>query len=333
MHHPRQIARQLDLLRALYAQRSVGITTEELARKGAELYGKVSRRTVERDLQDLLEAGFPLYSERKGRHIYWHILPSAEIPPLNFTVLEIAALLFAEGMSDALAGTPLKDDLHTICQRLRGTLSPRVQEYFQRAVEAYTPHLRGQKSYAGFQAIIDRLNEAILKRCVCQITYRAMGGDGAKTYPIEPLRLFYYRGGLYLISRASAYNQLITQAVERIEDLQVTGQTFEPPADLPLEDRLRHSFGIIYEEPFASRIYFTPRQAPYIRERHWHPSQRFEEVEDGGLILHLYAGGFYELKSWILSHGADARVLEPVDLREEIVAELRALLADYEKTP
>lgn len=333
MHHPRQLARQLDLLRTLYTRQVTGISTGELARISIEFYGKVSKRTIERDLQDLLEAGFPLYSERQGRHIYWRLLPSAEIPSLNFTVLEIAALLFAEGMSDALAGTPFKDDLHTVCQRLRDTLSPRVQVYFQRAAEAYTPHLRGQKSYAGFQSLIDQLNEAILKRCVCQVTYRAMGGDGPKTYPIEPLRLFYYRGGLYLVSRAPAYNQLITQAVERIEDLQVSSEIFEPPADLPLEDRLRHSFGIIYEEPFASKVYFTPNQAPYIRERLWHPSQRIEELPDGGLILHLFAGGWYELKSWVLSHGADARVLEPESLREEIAEDLRTLLAEYEKNP
>ncbi|MCC7264229.1 MAG: WYL domain-containing transcriptional regulator [Candidatus Latescibacteria bacterium] len=331
MSQPRQIARQLDLLRTLYTHRATGITTGELARISAEFYGRISRRTVERDLQDLLEVGFPLYSERQGRHIYWRILPSAALPSLNFTVLEIAALLFAEGMSDALTGTPFKDDLHTVCQRLRGTLSPRVQEYFQRAVEAYTPHLRGQKSYAGFQAIIDQLNEAILKRCICQVTYRAMGGDGPKTYPIEPLRLFYYRGGLYLISRAPAYDQLITQAVERIQDLQVTSQTFEPPANLPPEDRLRHSFGIIYEEPFASKVRFTPDQAPYVRERLWHPSQRIEEQEDGGLILHLFAGGRYELKAWVLSHGADAELLEPDDLRQEIATELVASLKAYQK--
>ena len=85
----------------------------------------------------------------------------------------------------------------------------------------------------------------------------------------------------------------------------------------------------MYEDPFVSRIRFSADQAPYIRERLWHPSQRIEELEDGRLVLHLYAGGLYELKSWILSQGAAAQVLEPESLRREIVDELRALLTAY----
>ena len=99
----------------------------------------------------------------------------------------------------------------------------------------------------------------------------------------------------------------------------------------PRRDRLQHAFGIIYEEPVSIRIYFTPQQAPYIRERQWHPSQQVEEQEDGGIILSLYAGGFYETKSWVLSHGEDARVIEPESLRQAILDELRSSLAAYEK--
>jgi proteasome accessory factor B len=324
----RQTTRQLDVLRTLCAQRPYGLTIAELA---GRLDRTVSRRTLERDLQNLAEAGFPLYSERRGRHLYWLLTPDAQLPPLNFTVLEIAALIFAEGMSDALAGTPFREDLRAVCRRLQTTLSPGMQAYFTRAVEVYSPYPRRQKSYAGLQDLIDRLNHAILERRVCQVTYLAMGMDQPKTYPIEPLRLFHYHGGLYLVSRAPAYDQLITQAVERIKDIQATPQTFNPPDDLPIEDRLRHAFGIVYEDPIVSRIRFSVDQAPYIRERLWHPSQRIEELEDGGLILHLYAGGLYELKSWILSQGAAAEVLEPESLRLEIIAELHALLAAYGK--
>lgn len=226
----RQITRQLDLLRTLCAQRPYGLTVTELA---GRLDRTVSRRTLERDLHDLCEAGFPLYPERRGRHVYWNLTPDAKLPPLNITVLEIAALIFAEGMSDALAGTPFREDLRAVCRRLQTTLTPGMQAYFTRAVEVYSPYPRRQKSYAGFQDLIDRLNQAILERRVCQVTYLAMGVDQPKTYPIEPLRLFHYHGGLYLVSRAPAYDQLITQAVERIKDIQRTSRTFEPPDDCP----------------------------------------------------------------------------------------------------
>ena len=96
------------------------------------------------------------------------------------------------------------------------------------------------------------------------MTYQTVGSEKAKIYPIEPLRLFYFRGGLYLISRMAAYNQLITQAVERIQALELTEETFEIPRDLSVEERLEHSFGVIYEDPFDVKVRFSPEQAPYI---------------------------------------------------------------------
>ena len=62
-------------------------------------------------------------------------------------------------------------------------------------------------------------------------------------------------------------------------------------------------------------VRFTEGQAPYIRERIWHPSQDLEELEDGRVVLRLRAGGFYEIKSWALSFGAAAEVREPEELR------------------
>ena len=60
-----------------------------------------------------------------------------------------------------------------------------------------------------------------------------------------------------------------------------------------------------------SKVRFSAWQARYIKQRTWHPSQEIEELDNGEIILSFQAGGFYEIKSWILSHGADAEVLEP----------------------
>ena len=43
----------------------------------------------------------------------------------------------------------------------------------------------------------------------------------------------------------------------------------------------------------------------------------------------MEVGGTAELRSWILSFGAGAEVLEPVSLRAEVTQELEACLARY----
>ncbi|MBM4388577.1 MAG: WYL domain-containing protein, partial [Deltaproteobacteria bacterium] len=73
------------------------------------------------------------------------------------------------------------------------------------------------------------------------------------------------------------------------------------------------------------RIRFTPDQAPYIREREWHHTQRIEDEEDGGLVLSFKTNNLYETKRWVLSWGADAEVMEPEELKGAVRREVGAM--------
>ena len=73
-------------------------------------------------------------------------------------------------------------------------------------------------------------------------------------------------------------------------------------------------------------VRFTEEQAPYIWERIWHPSQKLEELEDGRVVLRLRGRRVYEIKSWVLSFGAAAEVLEPEELREAVREEMQEAL-------
>ena len=189
-----------------------------------------------------------------------------------------------------------------------------------------SPLARGHKSYEDASEILERLNEAMLQRRVCQVTYRKVGETEAKAYELEPLRILHHRGGLYVVSRMPYYDQLITSAVDRFEAVEVTEVEFEPPDHLPVDERLRDAFGVSYEEPMDVVVRFSKEQAPYVRERIWHPSQELEDLPDGRLVVRLRAGGLFELKSWVLSFGAAAEVLEPEELREGVREEMgRAL--------
>jgi predicted DNA-binding transcriptional regulator YafY len=282
-------------------------------------------------MTDLSRAGFPVFSaKRDGNHVYWHLQPR-RMPELAFPHYELVALLFLEHMADALAGTPFVDGFRAALRRITQSLSSPMRGYIRQVGKVYGPFVRARKSYEGSGQIIDDLNRALVEHKVCRVTYLTPGAKASKTYAIEPLRVFYYRGGLYLICRVPAHDQLITQAVERIKGLALTEEEFAPPEGSVVEERLSHSFGVYYEEPFDVAIWFSAAQAPYIRERVWHPSQRIEEQAGGSLILRMHVGGQIELKAWILSHGPEARVVEPESLREQVLADLRASLRRYRR--
>ena len=315
----RQIVRQLDILRTLQARR-YGMTVHQLA----EEYD-VTRRTVQRDLRDLREAGFILGEKRRNSRVYYQLQKETGMP-LNFPVMEVAAMIFAERAGLGLVGTPFGEHLRSAVRRLTEAMPQEGRRFFERAAEAYVPLARGHKPYEEARELLEKLHDAILERRICRISYRSPGAEGAKEYEIEPLRLLHYRGGLYVISRVPYYDSLITQAVERFESVEATGETFEPPDHLPIDERVSDAFGVSYEEPMEMAVRFTEEQAPYIRERIWHPSQELEELPDGRVVLRLRAGGFYEIRSWVLSFGAAAEVLEPAELREAVREEMGTAL-------
>ena len=150
-------------------------------------------------------------------------------------------------------------------------MSPEMRRFLERASDAYVPLARGYKPYEDARKIVERLDEAMLKRRVCRVRYRSPEAEGVREYPIEPLRFLPHRGGLYVISRAPLYDHLITQAVERFEKVVVTEEKFDPPDHLPIEERVSDAFGVSYEEPMDVVVRFAADQAPYVRERIWHP--------------------------------------------------------------
>ena len=320
MSNTRQIVRQLDILRELTA-RNYGATIQDLV----DMFG-VTRRTIERDFDDLSGAGFPLYTEKQGRQNRWNLLHRSNVPPLNFPVGELIALTCIGGI---LEGTPFKEGYQNTLNRIRTTLPEKMRAFLERA--AYHSHVRGQKAQISPQ-VFEKAHRAITERKICIVTYRAITTGQSKSYPITPFRFLYHYDGLYLLCRNPNYDNLLTLAAERIQALQVTSRTFADSIDPNMEEQLHQAFGIVLESPIAVKVCFSASQAPYIKERIWHPSQEIEELDDGRIILSFRAGGHYEIKSWILSHGVNAEVLAPVSLRKEIMEELEKNLSFYKKT-
>ena len=51
-------------------------------------------------------------------------------------------------------------------------------------------------------------------------------------------------------------------------------------------------------------------------------NQKIKEQKDGSIILEIKTSGFWDVKKWVLSFGAEAKVLKPEKLRKAISKEL-----------
>ncbi len=78
------------------------------------------------------------------------------------------------------------------------------------------------------------------------------------------------------------------------------------------------------------KIWFSPEAAMHIKERHWHDSQEIQDQPDGSIIFSAETAGIHDMRIWVLSWGAKAKVIEPEKLKEMITSEIDALNRLYE---
>jgi predicted DNA-binding transcriptional regulator YafY len=114
-----------------------------------------------------------------------------------------------------------------------------------------------------------------------------------------------------------------------IKKAERTKERFEIPEDFSSSEFAKVPFGLFHGKPITVKVVFDKELSDYIRRHTWHPSQKIKELKDGRILLSMTASGKEEIKAWILSFGAKARLLAPNLLCKEIETELSKILALY----
>ena len=320
-----EVIRQWTILRELEASR--GATIRGLA----ETTG-VTTRTIRRDLEALQEAGFPLYDVAGDTAKRWKLdtRPFRRLDDTAFTLAELSALYFSRTLVECFAVPPFGHDLRGAFAKLEAALGPRMRRFLDRlpeVIQAKAPPAR-RLDVGRQRETTGRLIEALLHHRRLDMRYHSRSSRREKSYRVDPYRLAYAEGGLYLFAYVPRYGQVRTFAVERIRSLSPRDERFEPLEDLG-DAAFPHSLGIHQGTPERVELEFAPEAAPWVRERIWHPSQTVEERADGSLAVTMRVCDDGALRSWILSFGPGVRVTAPRTLARRIADDLQKAHARY----
>jgi predicted DNA-binding transcriptional regulator YafY len=216
-------------------------------------------------------------------------------------------------------------------KKIRATLGESALKYIEKAGGAFHETAFGVSDYSEHGEILDNVLIGIEDRRVVFITYRSQRSTESVTYPIHPYCIKRQEGSLYVHGHKPDDGELRTWKLERIEQAVVDPMPFTIPADLDLETRFAGSLGIYDGRGNVHvKIRFAPEVTRYISEKRWHSSQQLTPQKDGSLIVELWLSNTVELKNWVLSFGANAEVLEPGSLRDEIREELQRAIPHYD---
>ena len=216
-----QLARQWQLIQRL-ARSRYGLGLDALA----DELGCV-RRTVYRDLDALMLAGFPVVSEKRDGRVLYRFLDTFRLGDVPFTPDEILALAFGEDLLRALEGTVFHDSIHSALAKIRAGLGPELSEYLARLGESFRVLPGPHKSYAHLRDTIRLLNQAVLERRTLRIRYRTGSTGALSTRELDPYRVWYRSGGLYVVGFDHKSREIRTFAVDRIRAATATARRFD----------------------------------------------------------------------------------------------------------
>jgi proteasome accessory factor B len=182
----------------------------------------VSRRSVQRDLKTLYEAGVPVRTT-VGRRGGWSIDPEMTLPPLRFTPAEASALAIALAAVDA--STPYaaaaRGAYLKIAASLRGPASAAAARLTTRVVALPT---------RADPAIRAAVEAAVTDQSVLHLRYAdALGHETERE--VEPVGLLVAQGRWYLVAWCRTRRAPRGFRLDRVLAAQPTGEP-APPREL-----------------------------------------------------------------------------------------------------
>jgi predicted DNA-binding transcriptional regulator YafY len=122
--------------------------------------------------------------------------------------------------------------------------------------------------------------------------------------------------------------------VDRIDAAEITEFSFPRPADFNMSAYLAGAFGIYTGSgELTVVVKFLPPAARFAQESRWHASQVLTQGRDGSLLARFTLSTTVEIKSWVPGFGANSVVIEPEELRAEIMRELEQMIRVYRAQP
>jgi predicted DNA-binding transcriptional regulator YafY len=205
-------------------------TARELARRF-----EVSMRTIERDIDALLQAGVPIYADA-GRLGGYTLDKSMTLPPLNFTPAEAVAVAVALGRP---ASSPFDQAARSAVHKIITAMSARDAE----AARDLASRVRVFDQAADDrQSIPSVIQDAIVGRRVLRLTYVDKSGVQTER-EVEPV-LFATVRGLHWYLMVYCRLRLAARAlrIDRIVDAEATGEV--APAR-PYQDFRMHACDLV----------------------------------------------------------------------------------------
>ncbi|PWW37964.1 MULTISPECIES: helix-turn-helix transcriptional regulator [Paenibacillus] len=296
--------RKLALMRLMDSRKK--FTARELAERF-----QVSIRTIQRDLNDLQELGFPLYTE-VGVNGGYRVLPNRILPPLQLTQHEALGLFMMIEYLENVPDFPYGSIREHLAEEYYSTLPQDVQDLITRMRQHIT-FLQHHAVQA--EALTTEILGAAVDKREIEFIYHSR--QGHKTVQVFPIGIYYDHGYWYMPARRK--DRVLLYRVDRMQELVILDSIDESVPTL--QEWLnfkeeRESVEVVLQfTDFGARLAGSDVLFKSVEGNEWR-----------GLVPHEE---FPFTARKLLSYGPEVKVIKPLELQQQVRGMLERSLKQY----
>lgn len=295
---------QNKLSRLLYELNSLDKGPINLTKMAAEV--GVSVRTLQRDMNDIQDADFPLWNPKPGDYAFEE---GFSLERMKLSSAEASILVLMSDVASSLGG----NFGHSFAMLKNRLLTPQDNPFFikMNSGEMYkeTP-------------ITSTLEECVRGREWVKICYK---GGKLACYLVRPLKLMWVEGFWYLLALTDN-DKLLKFRLEKITSAKEMHKPFKYNKNI--DKILRESTNIWFEKkrPLEVKLEVSAECAKYFKRKTYFPLQKVEkELKDGRIVLSCKAAKEEEILPTILHWLPHIKVVAPTSLHNRV----KDVLNDY----
>lgn len=316
--------RLLSILLLLQVHRQM--TARELAQRL-----EVSERTIQRDMEALSAAGFPVLSER-GSSGGWKLLEGYRTNLTGLNAAEVQSLFLTRPLR-LLADLGFDKASEAGLLKLQAALPLPRRRDIEFARERIYVDVTGWNNAREAVPLLPALLDAVWNDRKVRIAYERGHDDCAVERLLDPLGLVAKGSVWYLV--AAIDGQVRSYRVSRIRQVETTGELCERPADFDLVAHWQQA-AVEFRQHFP-RFPVTLRAHPEAVGR-LHFVGRFSRVEqtsapdeDGWVTMTMDFQVADNACEILTGFGAQIEIINPPELRADIIARAREVIAWHEQ--
>ncbi len=252
-----------------------------------------------------------------------------ELPGLWFTATELQALAVVHRLLADLGSGMLEEHIAPLAKRLEHLARHQRLNLGEAASRLRFPAVAARQVGPAFQISAS----ATLQRRKLWMEYHARGSDEITERVVSPQRLTHYRESWYLDAFDEQRRALRSFAIDRITKPTVLQEPATDVSTSELDAHYASAYGIFGGAADKHAVLrFSKNRARWVADERWHPQQEGCRLDDGRYELRIPYRDDRELVMDILRHGPEVEVVEPDELRAQVIEHLRRSLTLYQET-